>query len=136
MARWCCGLLAEGHRGLSLHVDIAHSSPFILSPSEVETAAWLQPGKRARADARVSIGVARRSGKDSAATSRVQQILHSGSSAADVIDIEGAGPLAALDRIRKKVPSDPVERAKWREGARVAAVLGSCPRSHSSMRSG
>ena len=45
----------------------------------------------------------------------------------------GAPPLAALALLKANMPTD---RVAWRKKARVAAVLGSCPRSQSSYRAG
>ena len=53
-----------------------------------------------------------------------------------IFDISGAKPLAALDLLEAHMPQDPVQRAAWRSKARVAAVMGSCPRSHASFKSG
>ena len=53
-----------------------------------------------------------------------------------VLDVAGATPLAALSRLRAAVPVDSVARDDWRKKARLASVLGSCPRSQSSLRSG
>ena len=53
-----------------------------------------------------------------------------------VIDVSGAKPLAALALLEASMPADPVQRAAWRGRARVAAVLGSCPKSLRSFKSG
>lgn len=53
-----------------------------------------------------------------------------------VVDVVGVKPLAALERLRCSLPADPEARLRWRDQAKVAAVMGSCPRSHASFRSG
>ena len=53
-----------------------------------------------------------------------------------VIDVSGAKPLAALALLEASMPADPEQRAAWRGKARVAAVLGSCPKSLASFKSG
>jgi hypothetical protein len=53
-----------------------------------------------------------------------------------VIDVSGAKPLAALALLEASLPADPKQRAAWRGKARVAAVLGSGPRTLASFRSG
>ena len=53
-----------------------------------------------------------------------------------VIDFAGAKPLAALALLEASMPDDPEQRAAWRSKARVAAVLGSCPKSLASFKSG
>ena len=53
-----------------------------------------------------------------------------------VLAIKGKKPLAALDMLAERLGNCPAKRAKWRDEARVAAVLGSCPRSTESHSSG
>ena len=53
-----------------------------------------------------------------------------------VLAIKGKKPLAALDMLAERLDGCPSKRAKWRDEARVAAVLGSCPRSTESHSSG
>lgn len=48
----------------------------------------------------------------------------------------GAKPLAALERLRAIIANDPAARSQWLAQAKVAAVMGSCPRSHKSFKSG
>ena len=53
-----------------------------------------------------------------------------------ILDVEGAKPREALQRLREVVPQDSKSREEWRIKARVASVMGSCPRTHASFRSG
>jgi hypothetical protein len=53
-----------------------------------------------------------------------------------VLDVSGARPIAAIARLREVLPSDPAGRAEWLCQARVAAVMGSCPKSHDAFKSG
>ena len=53
-----------------------------------------------------------------------------------VLAIKGKKLLAALDMLAERLDECPSKRAKWRDEARVAAVLGSCPRSTESHSSG
>ena len=50
-------------------------------------------------------------------------------------DVKGAGPLAALRRVPFQNMSDTEKRA-WAESARIAAILGNCPKTIKSMQSG
>ena len=50
--------------------------------------------------------------------------------------IQNARPLVALEMLRECLPGDQAGLADWRRMARVAAVMGSCPRSKSSFKSG
>lgn len=58
------------------------------------------------------------------------------SASTTVLDVEGAGPLKALDRLQAAVPADAEGLQEWRQKARLAAILGSCPKSIASLRSG
>ena len=62
-----------------------------------------------------------------------KRALGADSASASVLDVSGATPLAALALLKANMPTD---RVAWRKKARVAAVLGSCPRSQSSYKSG
>lgn len=53
-----------------------------------------------------------------------------------VLDVKGAKPRQALVRLRDAVQDTPAARAEWRKKARIAAVMGSCPRTHASFDSG
>ena len=53
-----------------------------------------------------------------------------------LLNIPNAKPLAALELLRNSLPSDPEGLAVWRHSARVAAVMGSCPHSKQSFKSG
>ena len=51
-------------------------------------------------------------------------------------DVSGLGPTAAIEKLKESMPSDSAAHARWLSEARVAAILGSCPRSRESFRSG
>ena len=53
-----------------------------------------------------------------------------------VLDIKMQKPLTALQTLREQLGDDPAKQAEWREQARIAAVMGSCPRSKASFKSG
>jgi len=53
-----------------------------------------------------------------------------------LLQLSGRRPLQALESLRDMLPKDPVLLAQWRAKARVAAVMGSCPRSKGSFKSG
>ena len=53
-----------------------------------------------------------------------------------VMSTKGAKPIAALERFRVMFESDPQSRQEWRAQAKVAAILGSCPRTLNSLKSG
>ena len=54
----------------------------------------------------------------------------------NVVVEKSATPTVALDRLSGSMPESASGRAAWRANARVAAVLGSYPRSHKSFKSG
>ena len=53
-----------------------------------------------------------------------------------ILDISGAKPLAALALLKAQLPTDAAGLREWRGKARVAAVMGSCPKSLGSFKSG
>ncbi len=53
-----------------------------------------------------------------------------------LLNVQRTRPLEALELLRRNLPSDEASLAQWRQGARVAAVMGSCPRSMDSFKSG
>ena len=53
-----------------------------------------------------------------------------------LLDVGGTKPQAALARLREQLPQNSVDREAWRKRARVTAVMGSCPRSLASFKSG
>ena len=55
---------------------------------------------------------------------------------ATLLDVRGATPAQALERLRAELPDDPVQRQAWRAQAKVSAVLGNCPKSRESLKSG
>jgi hypothetical protein len=57
------------------------------------------------------------------------------SSSQVVLEVKGARPLEALQRLKETLRGCPVAGAKWISDARVSAVLGSCPRSQKSFKS-
>ena len=53
------------------------------------------------------------------------------------LDVRGVGPQSALKRLKSSVDlATPEKRSNWVEQARVSALLGSCPRSIASVKSG
>jgi len=52
-----------------------------------------------------------------------------------VLAVKGLGPKQALRELSQNLKSDE-DRSAWREKGRVAAILGSCPHSHASVKSG
>ena len=53
-----------------------------------------------------------------------------------MLNTYGKGPMEVIADLRRSLPSNSCELASWRKRARVAAVLGSGPRSLASMKSG
>ena len=53
-----------------------------------------------------------------------------------ITNFAGVGPRAASQELKRQMPADPVARAAWRKKAKIAAVMGSCPDSHDSFKSG
>ena len=53
-----------------------------------------------------------------------------------LLDVAGIRPNQALDLLERSLPDDEGARESWRARARVAAVMGSCPRSLKSFKSG
>ncbi len=53
-----------------------------------------------------------------------------------VLNVSGVKPREALQMLKHNLPKDPMSLKEWRQGARVAAVMGSCPRSRGSFISG
>jgi hypothetical protein len=53
-----------------------------------------------------------------------------------VLEIKNTKPCAALRVLAEKIGGSQENRNKWRDEARVAAVMGSCPRSKASHDSG
>lgn len=63
----------------------------------------------------------------------VQHQLKKAEQNTEALDTTGVGPAQAMKRI--KFASD-IERIEWLERARVAAIVGTCPRTVSSVISG
>ena len=55
---------------------------------------------------------------------------------APLLDVGGNKPQAALAQLRAQLPQNAADRETWRKKARVTAVMGSCPRSLASFKSG
>ena len=53
-----------------------------------------------------------------------------------VLDIKGIKPLRALQMLRENLRGDADRQELWLANARVASVMGSCPRSKANFRSG
>jgi len=53
-----------------------------------------------------------------------------------VLKIDGVKPMRALELLKQELGDDPAKRAKWRGDARVASIMGSCPGSRASFKSG
>jgi hypothetical protein len=53
-----------------------------------------------------------------------------------MLDVTGRGPNDAIRLLKESLPKDMNDRVLWQRRARVAAVLGSCPKTRSSFRSG
>ncbi len=53
-----------------------------------------------------------------------------------VHDVTGLGPAAALASLKERLPQAIDDRLRWRKEAKIAAILGSCPRARDSFRSG
>ena len=52
-----------------------------------------------------------------------------------VLNVGGMQPMAAV-RLLKEVVADEESRKEWRKSARVAAIMGSCPKTRDSFVSG
>ena len=53
-----------------------------------------------------------------------------------LINVTGSKPLAALELLDRNLPRDAEARDHWKSCARVAAIMGSCPGSLPSFKSG
>ena len=53
-----------------------------------------------------------------------------------MLDVAGAKPSDALRRLKDTLPLDKMDRVAWARHARIAAVLGNCPKSLESFKSG
>ncbi len=53
-----------------------------------------------------------------------------------LLDVRGAKPWEALCRLRDTLPANSVDRKAWASRARIAAIMGSCPKSLDSFKSG
>ncbi len=67
--------------------------------------------------------------------SAIDALLAAGA-ATTVLDVKGAGPGAALGRLKDLTSRGEICMKSWVEQARVAAIIGSCPLSQASCRSG
>ena len=53
-----------------------------------------------------------------------------------VLNVKGIKPSQAIQMLREDLRGDPQRQEAWRVKARAASILGSCPRSKASFRSG
>ena len=53
-----------------------------------------------------------------------------------VLQIKDTKPIKALQVLEGAIGNDPEKRRQWLQEARIAAILGSCPRSLNSFQSG
>ena len=53
-----------------------------------------------------------------------------------VLDVKDCKPKEALVRLQEQLGDSDAARAEWRKKARIAAVIGSCPKSLASLDSG
>jgi len=53
-----------------------------------------------------------------------------------LLNVANFRPLEALELLNRNLPADSEARARWRDTARVSAVMGSCPRSIACFKSG
>ena len=65
-----------------------------------------------------------------------QQVAQLHDRPTQVLDIEGVKPRQALALLKQQLQGSPTRRTAWLDDARVAAVVGSCPRSRASFNSG
>ena len=70
------------------------------------------------------------------ATSLAERAVNAADAPQVVLDVTGLTPCQALVKLKEALPHDKVERTQWCNDARVSAVLGSCPDSRSSFKSG
>ena len=67
---------------------------------------------------------------------RIEQALSLASMPTLLLNVCSARPLEALELLDRNLPRDEASLREWRHSARVAAVMGSCPRSKESFKSG
>ena len=67
---------------------------------------------------------------------RIEEALSLTSRPTLLLNVRSATPLEALELLHRNLPRDEASLREWRHGARVAAVMGSCPRSKTSFKSG
>ena len=65
-----------------------------------------------------------------------QQVAQLHDRPTQVLDITGVKPRQALALLRQQLQGTPARRIAWLGDARIAAVMGSCPRSRDSFTSG
>ena len=53
-----------------------------------------------------------------------------------VLDIKGMGPNAAVQFMEEQIPVGEFARKQWLRYAKISAILGSCPKSRESFKSG
>ena len=67
---------------------------------------------------------------------RIDEALNLSSRPTLLLNVRSARPPEALELLQRNLPRDEASLREWRHGARVAAVMGSCPRSMNSFKSG
>ncbi len=68
--------------------------------------------------------------------SRVEQVSKLHEAQTTLLNVANARPLQAIAMLEQNLPDDEVARDRWRSRARIAAVMGSCPRSLPCFKSG
>ena len=69
-------------------------------------------------------------------TGVVADFLNLADAPSTILNITGQGPNAAISTFRDALPASAADRKTWIRSARISAVLGSCPKSRKSFRSG
>ena len=67
---------------------------------------------------------------------RLEQVAALGDAQTTLLNVANARPMEALAMLERHLPEDSETRNQWSASARVAAVMGSCPRSLASLKSG
>ena len=68
--------------------------------------------------------------------SRLEHVAGLDKAQVTLLNLDGVRPLEALELLERNLPSDEGAREHWKSCARIAAVMGSCPRSLASFKSG
>ena len=67
---------------------------------------------------------------------RLQELQELCEKPTTIMNVRNTRPQQALDALREALPNDEPSKALWRQQARLAVVLGSCPRSLAGLKSG